>query len=1317
MNIHKCKITGLIGAVIFIGLILLSGPVRAQSMAVILDTPNGGESWEAGTSHNITWESSGAPDTFNLYYSIDNGASYTSIVPGLSGLSTSYSWPVPFPNSYQAKVKIEAVKAPEIVTAESAPFSIVDTTAPQVAVSQPPHGSDILTGGTTYQIRWTVNDGSDIKPNSLYIWYSTDSGASYPNLVTADANTQSPYVWTVPLLLTTEARVRVSVKDNSSNANSGTGESSGDFTIISDFLGPVITIDAPSGSGYIWRGGTVQPITFEATDPSGIKPSSLSVWYSTDNGATYTNQLNDQLTSSPYSWTLPSSISTTEVKVRLTLKDNSPSQNLGTGESAAEFTIDSTAPAVTVIQPNGGETLSGNNSTEVIKWTATDECGLAAVPITISYSTNSGASWLFITSEANSGSYTWTVPHLNTTTARVSVEAQNLVGLVGRDMSDNDFLITSDATGPTITVEAPVNGDVWRGGSTHLITFEASDPSEVKPNRYSIYYSTNAGGSYPNVITSEATLSSPYSWTVPTINSQWVRIRVTARDIYDNLGTGESTGVCTVDSTAPTVTSVAPSGGEKWRGGVNHNISWSASDIYNLKSNPITLQYSTNEGASWTTIETGVANSSSYSWPVPALNTNEARVKVLAEDAAGNVGSGASSADFIIDSTAPGTPEPLTQRTDSATNDSTPYFSWTAPTDNLSGISSYEITVDTIVATQAATTTNYTLPDALALSDGFHTWEVRAQDGAGNWGNYCTAESFQVITVAPAITGITLKDRTTGSTLYAKDRTVTLEASGVGGNAVKMVIAQDSAFTQNPTGWTTYANPTAFQLSSGDGPKTVYYKVRDAAMNESTFESAAITLDTSLPQVTALDPNGGENLGGGLNYTIRWTAADNVGLTAAPITIYFSHDSGATWDLVASHEANSGSYSWIVPNGIDSTACRISIEAVDLAGNVLDRQSTGDFNLISVGPATPVISAPANGGYVNTARPLLLWAAVPSAASYECIVDGTAVATAAANSYQIAYLLAEGDHTWEVRAKNAANLWGSASGGSFIVDVTGPALALDTFTDNANPQPAFHGRVRDNFKVVSAEARIDGGAWLAVTAVDGAFDSTDEAFVFNAPSLLARGTHTLEVLAYDAAGNPNLLKAELIFVITKSAVAFAVKMGGAAVTAGTIIPFRPTFSVSFTSPLPVVDFKVYIDTQSVYGHTGNFTSETVSISPFQDLAVGSHSLTITTQNIVGDAATKEVTGLTVISDVRVFMSAGAGAISLAVNTSSSGPATLILRRPNGQTILQKTIPDIGEAAQITIDKYLAGENLKGPYLWKIIYNSGRSSKSGGFIVP
>jgi hypothetical protein len=1295
-----------------------------QGPVITVDAPAGGEKWVGGTAHNINFRFSDPSgikaSSLSAWYSTDNGLTYSNLITSGATVSSPYSWTLPSNvSTTEVKVRLQITDNSlnqNIGTGESAQKFTIDSTAPAVTVIQPNGGETITGNSATYEVKWVVTEECGLAANPITIRYSKNSGATWI-LITNEANTGS-YIWTLPNIDTIEARVSVEAVNLVGLV--GTDKSNNDFTILSDFQGPNITVDAPSGSGYVWKGGTTHYITFEATDPSGIKQNSLSAWYSTDGGQTYSNLITSGAsTVSPYtSWTLPTNVSTTDVKVRLQLTDNSLNQNVGTGESA-KFTIDSTAPAVTVIQPNGGDLLSGNNSisSEVIMWTATDECGLANNPITIRYSTNSGATWTQIAAnEINDGSYTWTVPHINTTTARVSVEATNLVGLVGTDMSDNDFLISSDATGPSVTVEAPSSGYVWKGGVLQYITFEASDPSGLKPSSYSIYYSLDNGSNYTPLVT-DWTGPSPYHWNpVPSFNSNRVKIRVTARDIYDNLGTGESTGTFTIDSTPPSVTIISPNAlGITWEGGTSHNITWEATDNFGLKTNPITLQYSTNEGVSWINITANVSNAA-YSWSVPSLNTNEARVRVIATDEAGNNNSAFSANNFIIDITAPSTPSPLTQLTGSATNDSTPYFSWSAATDNLSGISSYEITIDTTVTTQGAIT-NFTQPTV--LPEGFHTWEVRAKDGAGIWGSPCTQQSFVIITTHPVITDITLKDRTSGSSLYTREQTVTLEASGVSSSAITMMSSENSDFTG--AAWQAYQSSTTFQLLLLQGNHRVFYKVRDAAMNESTTVESSIILDTIIPSVSVIDPNGGENLGGGLNYTVRWNAYDNIGgtgLTAAPITIRFSHDGGVTWDVLASHEANSGTYAWIVPNGIDSTSCLISIEAVDLAGNIWSDKSDGYFNLISVGPGTPALSSPAGGSYLNTARPPLQWTAMSNATSYECVIDGTDEVTVATNSYQPDYDLTEGGHTWEVRAKNSASLWGGYSAtGNFTVDITGPTLLLDTFTDNKNPQPAFHGQALDNLKVVSAEARLDGGVWQPVTAADGAFDSTSEAIVFNAPAILATGVHSLEARAYDAAGNLSVPSAKLNFVTTKSTVAYDVKLGSAAVTAGTVIPFRPTFTVSFTSPLPIVDFKVFIDTQSVYAHTGSFTSETVAISPFSDLSVGSHSLKITTQNIAGDVFTKEVTGLLVISDVRMVMSAGAATISLAVNTSSGGPATLIIRKPNGQTVLQKTIPDLGAAAQITIDKYIAGENLKGPYLWRIIYNGGRSSKSGGFIVP
>ena len=55
--------------------------------------------------------------------------------------------------------------------------------------------------------------------------------------------------------------------------------------------------------------------------------------------------------------------------------------------------------------------------------------------------------------------------------------------------------------------------------------------------------------------------------------------------------------------------------------------------------------------------------------------------------------------------------------------------------------------------------------------------------------------------------------------------------------------------------WETLANIKNVTLSTGDGLKTVYVKVRDDVYNETVAASATITLDTSVPAVTIIGPD------------------------------------------------------------------------------------------------------------------------------------------------------------------------------------------------------------------------------------------------------------------------------------------------------------------------------------------------------------------------------------------------------------------------------------------------------------------------------
>ncbi len=108
---------------------------------------------------------------------------------------------------------------------------------------------------------------------------------------------------------------------------------------------------------------------------------------------------------------------------------------------------DTTPPAVTVIAPNGGNTLLGNAAT-TIQWTATDAGGVAAVNIRVSL--DGGLTWDPVAlGIANTGSFTWFVPNRPTAQGRIRVEA-----------TDNSFNTGSDISDTTFGVLAPPGGAV-----------------------------------------------------------------------------------------------------------------------------------------------------------------------------------------------------------------------------------------------------------------------------------------------------------------------------------------------------------------------------------------------------------------------------------------------------------------------------------------------------------------------------------------------------------------------------------------------------------------------------------------------------------------------------------------------------------------------------------------------------------------------------------------------------------------------------------------------------------------------------------------
>ncbi len=115
--------------------------------------------------------------------------------------------------------------------------------------------------------------------------------------------------------------------------------------------------------------------------------------------------------------------------------------------------------------------------------------------------------------------------------------------------------------------------------------------------------------------------------------------------LSSSIGTAASAGI---DNTLPSAAVTAPNGGEFWVVGSTQNITWTASDDEAIDAAGIDLDYSNDNGSSWVSIATNLANSGSYAWAVPNDASTTALVRVTARDVNGNSVQDVSDAVFTI---------------------------------------------------------------------------------------------------------------------------------------------------------------------------------------------------------------------------------------------------------------------------------------------------------------------------------------------------------------------------------------------------------------------------------------------------------------------------------------------------------------------------------------------------------------------------------------------------------------------------------------------------------------------------------------------
>src|SRR5262245_29159296 len=100
------------------------------------------------------------------------------------------------------------------------------------------------------------------------------------------------------------------------------------------------------------------------------------------------------------------------------------------------------------------------------------------------------------------------------------------------------------------------------------------------------------------------------------------------------------------------------------------------------------------------------------------------------------------------------------------------------------------------------------------------------------------------------------------------------------------------------------------------------------------------------PRVTVVSPNGGESFPGGSVQNITWTS-----FNVANVRLEYTLNGGASWTVIASDLASTGSFAWTLPT-TSTSAARVRVS--DMATTATD-QSDGTFTITAGGAPAQVI--------------------------------------------------------------------------------------------------------------------------------------------------------------------------------------------------------------------------------------------------------------------------------------------------------------------------------------------------------------------------
>jgi photosystem II stability/assembly factor-like uncharacterized protein len=253
---------------------------------VTILSPQGGEVFPSGSKQTIRWKTAEAGLTFDLKYSMNNGATWDSIAAGIPGYSYEWTVPAPIRNREKCLIRVIAYRAPGArlgADIPGTPFSIE-----VVKLTKPDDGATYLHPGDTYVLTWKTNITR--KPvDSVQLFFTRDVTSSpviWEEIARFGAGEyEAGYPWVVPDVQRSRRRCKLKL-------------------ILRDISGEIVGIDRsdhyfaiqPLDASDEWIGLTssgayMLKLSFDPMDPHVLYAAGFNgrLYKTSDGGKTWDN--------------------------------------------------------------------------------------------------------------------------------------------------------------------------------------------------------------------------------------------------------------------------------------------------------------------------------------------------------------------------------------------------------------------------------------------------------------------------------------------------------------------------------------------------------------------------------------------------------------------------------------------------------------------------------------------------------------------------------------------------------------------------------------------------------------------------------------------------------------------------------------------------------------------------------------------------------------------------------------------------------------------------------------------------------------------